>query len=396
MITLREGFALNLSFLHISDFIILILALLAAGYGLVPEKRIKNPWIRALIYVAGTLLVAVIVRLVLPKGNVLATAMGTILVHWYGVLIMVGAIIAAFVAAWGAKCRGMDPNHVWDMLPWLLIAGIVGARIWHILTPPLSIVEMGIDTHYYLTHPLDAIAIWNGGLGIPGAVIGGALALLIYCLVKKQKFSFWLDVIAPGLVIAQVIGRIGNFLNQELYGKPSTLPWAIFIDPAHRLPQYINVATYHPLFAYEMLWNLVNFAVLIYLTIKVAKKLIDGDVFLVYLMFYAVGRFFLEFLRLDYSSVDGVNVNQTLMVVVFAASLILFIVKHILLAKRLGLGLTEYEAVPTKEAASSSPAETKKAGAQKKTDKKKEKVEKTEIASESKAKPTKSESSRKK
>lgn len=224
MIPIREGFALNLSFLHISDFIVLILALLAAGFGLIPEKRIKNPWVRALLYLVGAFLLILIFRMVLPAGNVLANTMGTILVHWYGVLIMAGAVLAAFMAAWGAKRRGMDPNYIWDMLPWLLIAGIVGARIWHILTPPVSMVEMGITTQYYLTHPLDAIAVWNGGLGIPGAVIGGALALLIYCLVKKQKFSFWLDVIAPGLLAAQIIGRIGNFLNQELFGKPSTLP----------------------------------------------------------------------------------------------------------------------------------------------------------------------------
>jgi phosphatidylglycerol:prolipoprotein diacylglycerol transferase len=361
MIPIREGFALNLSFLHISDFIVLILALLAAGFGLIPEKRVKNPWGRTIIYVVGALLLILIFRLVLPAGNVLANAMGTILVHWYGVLIMTGVILAAFIAAWGAKRRRMDPNFIWDMLPWLLIAGIVGARIWHILTPPQSMIEMGITTQYYLTHPLDAIAIWNGGLGIPGAVIGGVVALLIYCLVKKQKFSFWVDVIAPGLLAAQIIGRIGNFLNQELYGKPSTLPWAIFIDPAKRLPQYINVATYHPLFAYEMLWNLINLAIILYLTIKVAKKLIDGDIFLFYLMLYAIARFSLEFLRLDYSPVAGININQTLMVVVFAFAVILFILKHTVFLKRLGLGLTDYHEVSKKEKIAVPPAEKKKA-----------------------------------
>ena len=361
MIPIREGFALNLSFLHISDFIVLILALLAAGFGLIPEKRVKNPWGRTIIYVVGALLLILIFRLVLPAGNVLVNAIGTILVHLYGVLIMTGVILAAFIAAWGAKRRRMDHNFIWDMLPWLLIAGIVGASIWHILTPPQSMIEMGITTQYYLTHPLDAIAIWNGGLGIPGAVIGGVVALLIYCLVKKQKFSFWVDVIAPGLLAAQIIGRIGNFLNQELYGKPSTLPWAIFIDPAKRLPQYINVATYHPLFAYEMLWNLINLAIILYLTIKVAKKLIDGDIFLFYLMLYAIARFNLEFLRLDYSAVGGININQTLMVVVFAFAVILFILKHTVFLKRLGLGLTDYPEVSTKEKIAVPPAEKKKA-----------------------------------
>ncbi len=378
MIPIREGFALNLSFLHISDFIILILVLLAAGFGLIPEKKLKNPWVRTIIYIVGAFLLILIFRLILPAGNVLGNAMGTILVHWYGVLIMAGAILAAFIAAWGAKRRGMDPNFIWDMLPWLLIVGIIGARIWHILTPPQSMVEMGITTQYYLTHPLDAIAVWNGGLGIPGAVIGGVLALLIYCLVKKQKFSFWLDVIAPGLLVAQIIGRIGNFLNQELYGKPSTLPWAIFIDPAKRLPQYINVATYHPLFAYEMLCNLINLAIIFYLTIKVARKLIDGDIFLFYLMLYAIARFNLEFLRLDYSSVGGININQTLMAVVFVASVILFILKHTVFSKRLGLGLTDYHEGPTKEKTIVSTVERIKGIAPKTGTKKDEKIRQPE------------------
>jgi phosphatidylglycerol:prolipoprotein diacylglycerol transferase len=341
MITLREGFALNLSFFHISDIVIILIALLAATIGLIPEKRVKNIWIRTAIYVVGAILLIILARLLFPSTNVLSNAMGTILVHWYGVLIMGGAIAAAFVAQWGAKRRGLDSNTIWDMLPWLLIAGIIGARIWHILTPPLSMVEMGIDTHYYLTHPLDAIAIWNGGLGIPGAIIGGVLALFIYCLVKKQKFSVWLDIVAPGVILAQAIGRVGNFLNQELYGSPSNLPWAIFIDPSKRLPQFAQVATYHPLFAYEILWNLLNFGVLMYLTLKVAKKLLDGDIFLVYMMFYAVGRFLLEFLRLDYSSVGGININQTLMVVVFFASLIVLLGKHFFLANRLRASANE-------------------------------------------------------
>jgi phosphatidylglycerol:prolipoprotein diacylglycerol transferase len=349
MIPIREGFTLNLSFLHISDFIVIFLALVAAGFGLIPEKRLKNPWIRALLYMAGTLLLILIFRLILPEGNTLLNPMGKIDVRWYGVLVMTGAVLAALISAWGARRRGVDPDYVWDMLPWLLIAGVVGARIWHVLTPPQSMIEMGITTQYYLTHPLEAINIRSGGLGIPGAVIGGVIALLIYCLIKKQKFSFWLDDIAPGLLAAQIIGRIGNFLNQELYGKPSTLPWAIFVDPPYRLPEYMNVSTYHPLFAYEMLWNLLNLGILLYLTIKVAKKLIDGDVFLFYLMLYPLARFILEFLRLDYSPVAGINVNQTLMAVVFIISLVLFILKHTVFIKRFNLGLTNYQKMQFKE-----------------------------------------------
>jgi phosphatidylglycerol:prolipoprotein diacylglycerol transferase len=218
---------------------------------------------------------------------------------------------------------------VWDVLPWVLIAGIIGARIWHILTPPESMIAMGITTKYYFTHPLDAIAIWNGGLGIPGAIMGGALALYIYCRIKKLIFGDWADIVAPGVALAQAVGRIGNFLNQELYGKPSTLPWAIFVDEAHRLPGFVQYSTYHPLYAYEAIWNLLNMAVLIWLGIRYAKKLLSGDIFLIYMMFYAVGRFALEFLRLDYSPVGGVNVNQTLMVIVFIVALALIIIRHV-------------------------------------------------------------------
>ena len=241
---------------------------------------------------------------------------GPLTIHLYGILIMLGALAAGWLATKEAKRRGINTETVWDMFPWLIIGGIIGARLWHVLTPPASMVEQGITTWFYLTHPLEALAIWKGGLGIPGGVIGGAVALWIYTRKRKMSFGAWADVIAPGLALAQAIGRLGNYVNQEVYGAPTNLPWAIPIDKAHRLPEFIDQATYHPLFAYEAIYNLINVAVLLWIGRKFADRLKTGDIFLTYLIIYPVGRFLLEFLRLDPSPVAGVNINQTLMAVI--------------------------------------------------------------------------------
>jgi len=258
-------------------------------------------------------------------------SIGPLFVHYYGVIIMLGVLAAAWLATREAKRRSVDPELIWDMLPWLLIAGIIGARIWHILTPPASMVAVGITTQYYLTHPLDAIAIWNGGLGIPGAVMGGAIALIIYARNKKTNFWLFADIIAPGLALAQAIGRWGNFVNQELYGAPTNLPWAIFIEPAYRLPEYKDVAYYHPMFLYESLWNLLLMAFLLVIGRKFAAKLKTGDIFLMYLVGYPLARFMLEFIRLDPSNVGGINANQTLMAVIALSSAAVLIYKHFIM-----------------------------------------------------------------
>jgi len=254
--------------------------------------------------------------------------LGPIFIYYYGILIMSGAVAATFLAARLAKRNGEDPETIWDMLPWLLIGGIVGARLWHIFTPPASMVEQGITTMYYLTHPLDAINIRNGGLGIPGAVMGGVLALWLYCRKKKLKMLVWMDLVAPGLALAQAIGRWGNFLNQEVYGAPTSLPWAITIDAAHRVPGYEAYSTYHPLFLYEFLWNLFVMGVLLYIGIQYKDRLKKGDIFRVYMFMYPFARFFLEYLRLDPSPVGNININQTLMAVLMVASVAWMVYAH--------------------------------------------------------------------
>lgn len=253
---------------------------------------------------------------------------GPLTIRYYALIILAGALLGAWLASVEAKRRGKDGNLVWDILPWLLVGGIIGARLWHVFTPSASNVAMGLTTKYYLTHPLQILMIWNGGLGIPGAVIGGALALWIYCRATKQKFLEWADIIAPGLLIGQAIGRWGNFINQELYGSPSNLPWAITIDPRYRLPGFETVAKYHPLFLYESVLNLLAAGILLYVGRKYKNKLYRGDIFLLYLVLYPVIRFALEYLRLDPSPVAGININQTVMGIVVVFSITILIIRH--------------------------------------------------------------------
>jgi phosphatidylglycerol---prolipoprotein diacylglyceryl transferase len=240
-------------------------------------------------------------------------SLGPLYVRFYGIILMLGAVAGAWLATREAKRRGYEPEIVWDLLTYLLIGGIIGARIWHILTPPPS---SGITAAWYLTHPLDALAVWKGGLGIPGAVIGGMIVLYFYTRRHKLNFAQWADICAPSLALGQAIGRWGNFFNQELYGAPTNLPWRLYIDPEHRLANYQSVEYYHPLFLYESLWNLGNMFLLLWLSRRFGDRLKNGDLFLIYLIIYPVGRFLLDFLRLDASMVAGININQTVMAVV--------------------------------------------------------------------------------
>jgi phosphatidylglycerol:prolipoprotein diacylglycerol transferase len=250
---------------------------------------------------------------------------GPFTIHYYGLIILVGITAALLLTSREAKKNGKTLDFLLDALPWLCIGGVIGARIWHIFTPPESMVARGISTRYYLTHLLEAIAIWKGGVGIIGAVLGGSLVLWFYARHRGESASVWLDILAPGIALAQAFGRWGNFINQEVYGLPSNLPWAIFIDPQHRLPGYSQIPTYHPLFLYESLWSLLNMAFLLWIKGRLGEKLKSGSLFYIYLLFYGVGRVGLEFLRLDISSWQGVNLNQIAMsLVVISAGVLLY------------------------------------------------------------------------
>jgi phosphatidylglycerol---prolipoprotein diacylglyceryl transferase len=253
---------------------------------------------------------------------------GPFTIHWYGVLIMLGALAAAYMADRQARRAGKSPDLLWDSLPWVLLAGIVGSRLWHVFTPSASQIDMGLTPQYYLTNPLEILKVWQGGLGIPGGVIGGAIALYIFTRRRGEPFLQWADFVVPGVALAQAIGRWGNYVNQEVYGAPTDLPWAIFIDPQHRLPGFSNITHYHPLFFYESIWNIGNMMVLLWISNRMRHKLKMGDVFLSYLIIYPFGRFLLEFLRLDPSPIAGININQTSMLVIMVVAAAILFLRH--------------------------------------------------------------------
>jgi phosphatidylglycerol:prolipoprotein diacylglycerol transferase len=222
----------------------------------------------------------------------------------------------------------------------LIVGGIIGARLWHVLTPPPSSIAQGFTTQYYLTHPLDALAIWKGGLGIPGTILGGLVAMYLYARAHREiGFLEWTDIAAPSLALGQAIGRWGNFFNQELYGAPTDLPWKIYIDPAHRLAGYADFSFYHPLFAYESILNLANMLLLLWIIRRYRTALKRGDVFNVYLIAYPLIRFSLDFLRLDASQVFSLNINQTLSAVIGVCAVFVLLWRH------RASGATEVQAV---------------------------------------------------
>lgn len=162
-------------------------------------------------------------------------------IYWYGILIVTGALVGAWVATIEAKRRGIDTDHVWNALLLCLILGVIGARLYHVISSPTG-TNIGFD--YYAQNPMEILNFRQGGLGIYGAVAGGLLAIYIY--VRYAKLNFWtmVDIAIPGLFLGQAIGRWGNFFNQELYGYPTTLPWGITIDAAHRLPIFADLTQY--------------------------------------------------------------------------------------------------------------------------------------------------------
>ena len=151
---------------------------------------------------------------------------------WYGLFIVGGAVLAAWFSARNAKKHGENPDHVWNLLAWCLILGIIGARLYHVFSTPKD----GYGWEYYRANPMEIINFWNGGfrgLGIYGGLVGGALAILIYGWWNKLSIARLLDYITPNVLIAQALGRMGNFVNQELYGPPTNAAWAFHINPEH-------------------------------------------------------------------------------------------------------------------------------------------------------------------
>ncbi|HEX6387091.1 MAG TPA: prolipoprotein diacylglyceryl transferase [Anaerolineae bacterium] len=227
-----------------------------------------------------------------------------------------------------APWRPWNPDHVWNGILWVLILAIIGARLYHVLTPSPSMAAVGIRSPLdYFRNPYQLINLRSGGLGIYGGLAGGALGLLLYTRRQRIPLLGWADLAVVGVALGQVFGRWGNFFNQELYGRPTDLPWAISIDPVYRLPAYADFSRFHPAFLYESLWNLLTFIVLLTLLRRYSHKLLTGDSTALYLIFYAIGRILLETVRLDSRTVmlGGLDLNiavatlVSLVVALFAA-----------------------------------------------------------------------------
>ncbi|RME74241.1 MAG: prolipoprotein diacylglyceryl transferase [Chloroflexi bacterium] len=266
---------------------------------------------------------------------------GPFVIRWYGLLIVTGALAAAYIATIEARRRNENPEHAWDLLIWCLVAGIIGARLYHVLSSPAG-GSRGFY-YYFVEHPWatvtvfgvavpipTAVMIWEGGIGIFGGIVGGVLALVLYARRHRLNIWRWLDILAPGMLLAQAIGRWGNYFNQELYGPPTDLPWGILIDNVNqRIPPYNDLSlypldtTFHPVFLYESLWNLIGFALLMWLGRKYARRLLDGDMASMYLVWYPVGRLLIENLRPDAWTLSGIPTAQIVSIVLIVLGLAL-------------------------------------------------------------------------
>lgn len=208
----------------------------------------------------------------------------------YALGIIIGAMVAIWIGERRFTSRGGREGLISDVAIWAIPFGIVGARVYHVITDPELYFGDGRSV-------IDAVKIWQGGLGIWGAIAGGAVGALIACRRYGVSFSSVADALAPGLLVAQAIGRIGNYFNQELFGKPTTKPWGLEIDAINRPDGYTQFATFHPTFLYELLWNLAAAALLIAIDRRI--KLTGGRAFALYVMLYTAGRFWIEQLRID-------------------------------------------------------------------------------------------------
>ena len=222
-----------------------------------------------------------------------------------------------------APWRIWNPDHVWNGIIWCLILGVIGARIYHILTPSPSMAAVGIYSPLdYFRQPYQLINLRSGGLGIYGGIAGGALGLFLYSRYKKIPMLAWADLAVVGLALGQVFGRWGNFFNQELYGLPTDLPWAVQIEPLYRLPAFSEFSHFHPAFLYESLWSLLTFFVLYFLVTRHDDRLLTGEVTALYLIFYAVGRSLLELVRLDSRTVSFAGIETSLAVATMVSIII--------------------------------------------------------------------------
>jgi phosphatidylglycerol:prolipoprotein diacylglycerol transferase len=234
---------------------------------------------------------------------------GPLSIRWYGVLIMAGVVLGLVLAGREAKRQAVSIELVYDLFFYILVSAIVGARLYYVI----------FSWDLYRNNLKEIFAFWHGGLAIHGAVVGGIVSALIYTRLKGLSFWSVGDICAPSLILGQAIGRWGNYFNQEAFGRPTNLPWGIFIDEAHRPLQYVQQTHFHPTFLYESLWNFCVFLLLLWLRRR--RGVVTGDVFLAYLVLYSLGRFWIEGFRTDSLMFAGFRVAQivSLLLIVFAS-----------------------------------------------------------------------------
>ncbi len=251
--------------------------------------------------------------------NPVAVEIGPFSIRWYGIIIVLGIIIAYLIAVREGKRRGLADDLFADLLLWGIPVSIVSARLYYVI----------FQWDYYSIHPEKIIAIWEGGIAIHGALIGAVITAVVFC--RKRNVSFWkvADIAAPGIIIAQAIGRWGNFMNQEAHGGEVTRRFleGLFLPDFIINQMYINGAYYHPTFLYESLWNVLGFILLLLLRRLPVKR---GEIFLSYVIWYSIGRFFIEGLRTDSLYLFGTGIRTAQLVSVLAAvvAVILIIIRR--------------------------------------------------------------------
>jgi len=245
--------------------------------------------------------------------------LGPLPLHAYGLMLAIGVLVAVKVAETRWVRTGREAKEFGGIVIPVVIAGVVGARIYHLFTG-YKWSESGL---------VGTVEIWKGGLSIWGAVAGGAIAVVVLARRRHLDTMLLVDCIAPGVVLAQAIGRWGNYFNQELFGRPTRLPWALQIDLAHRPPGYERFATFHPTFLYESLWCLLVFATL--LIVEKRFPIRRGQVFALYVAMYTFGRVWFEALRIDDASkIFGIRFNLLLSAVlcVFGVAWFVWLGRH--------------------------------------------------------------------
>jgi phosphatidylglycerol:prolipoprotein diacylglycerol transferase len=284
---------------------------------------------------------------------------GNFSLRWYGIIVMIGVIVGSMMVENVLKRRGENPESIWDALIWwvsfgpliktpignfqlglpigVLPVGIIGARLWFVLNATLG------GSRYYLDDPSKIYKVWEGGLHIFGGFLLGGLMLILFLRSRKLDLWLFLDAAGPAMLVGQAIGRIANFINQELYGPPTTLPWGIPISAIHRLPQFATLpetVRFHPTFAYEMIWNLITAGILIWLSRRYEKQIKPGTVFAGWLIAAGLGRTWLEyFFRPDQPKIGNTLISYSMLVsaLMALAGVILLLIRY----KKLNLAFAE-------------------------------------------------------